>query len=199
MTVVPFMTKNFLSSGKRFRADHAVLHIQSWINGSHGFPYKGLKDIVTQARQSSRKLTYGAVSIGLNPSIMKKIAEKEGVELVHMPFGAAGEAETAFLGGHVDMVAGDFNPSFIEAGQTRLVAVWREERADEYPQVPILKELGYDIPADCFLESRARKASPKGFSRRLKMLSRKRSREPGVYQGDEGTRVLRFSIGTVMI
>jgi tripartite-type tricarboxylate transporter receptor subunit TctC len=111
-----------------------VVHVDS--------PFKSLKDIIDSARKSSKKLTFGAVALGLNPIIMKKIAQKEGVEISHMPFGATGEAETALLGGHIDMVSGDFNPAFIEAGKIRLLVIYREERADEYPQTPILKELG---------------------------------------------------------
>ena len=191
MTVTPFLQK------VSYHPVNDFIQILQFSTSNPGLivptdsPYKSIKDIMTHASQSSRKLTFGSVSIGLAPTIMKKIAQKDGVELVHMPFGSAGEAETALLGKHVDMVAGDFNPSFIEAGQTRLLAIWREERADEYPNIPILKELGYDIPCRLYFGVQVPKGVPEGIVKKIEDAFTKAIKEPEFIKG---MKELRFPI-----
>jgi len=191
MLVVPFLQKVPYHSVKDFR------QIMQFTTSNPGLvvrvdsPFKSLKDIIDSARKSSKKLTFGAVSIGLNPTIIKKIAQKEGVEISHMPFGATGEAETALLGGHIDMVSGDFNYAFIEAGKTRLLVIFREERAEEYPQTPILRELGYNIPCRLFMGVQGPKGIPEGIVKKIEEAFTKAMKEPDFVKG---MKDLRFPI-----
>ena len=59
------------------------------------------------------------------------------------------EALTAVLGGHVEFASltSELIPS-VKAGQTRLLAVISEKRSPKFPDVPTLKELGYDFAND---------------------------------------------------
>lgn len=145
-------------------------------------PYKSLGEIIAAARQG-KKLSFGSVAIGLTPTVMLKITEKEGVTITHIPFASGGTAETALLGGHIDMVAGDFRTSLIDSNKTRLIVLWREEKAVEYPQTPLLKELGYDIPLRLFFAVQAPRNTPEGIVKKLEDAFTKAIKEPEFIQG----------------
>ncbi|MEO0248500.1 MAG: tripartite tricarboxylate transporter substrate binding protein, partial [candidate division WOR-3 bacterium] len=178
MTVTPFLQKVPYDPVNDFRQIMQYGSFNLGLTVHADSPFKSLSDIVAYARRSQKKLTFGAVATGLNPTIMKKIAEKEGIEFAAMPFGSTGPAEVALLGKHVDMVVGDFSPAFIEAGQTRLIVLFRDERAEEYPQVPTLKELGYNIPCRVFMGVQGPKGMPEIAVRKLEDAFTRGMKEP---------------------
>lgn len=192
MTVTPFLQKVPYDPVNDFRQimQYGSFNLGLTVNADS--PYKSLADIVAHARRSQKKMTFGAVAAGLNPTIMKKIGEKEGVEFAAMPFGSTGPAEVALLGKHVDMVAGDFSPAFIEAGQTRLVVLFRDERAEEYPQVPTLKELGYNIPCRVFMGVHGPKGMPEIAVKKLEEAFTKGMKEPEFIKGMKEFRLPVF-------
>ena len=185
--VVPFLQKlpyhpiNDLKQIMQFGGFNAGLVVRA------DSPFRSLKDIVDYARQGAKKVTFGAVAVGLNATIVKRIAQKEGVDFTHIPFGSAGEAERALLGKHIDMVAGDFSPSFLEAGQTRLVVLFKEDRSEEYPQTPILKESGYDIPCPLFQGVQGPKGIPDGIVMKIEDAFTKAMKDPAFIQGMKET------------
>jgi len=78
--------------------------------------------------------------------IMEQITKKEKVRITHIPYKFTAESKTALLGGHILFAAGDFNYPLIEAKQIRLLVIFREEPKGQYPGVPALKAMGYDLP-----------------------------------------------------
>lgn len=124
-------------------------------------PFKGFRDLIDFARQNPKKLTYGTAGANsMQNIIMEQIAKKENVQITHIPFKATAESQTALLGGHILFAAGDFNYSLIESGQARLLFLFREEHAAEYPDTPILKDFNYEFPFPTFICA----AGPKGIS-----------------------------------
>ena len=114
-------------------------------------PFKSFKDLITYARQNPKKLTYATnAPNSISNLIMEQIAKKEGVQMTHIPFKGSADYQTALLGGHVLFTLGEFNYSLLESGQTRALLFLGEKRSEEYPQIPILKDLGYDIPCPVF-------------------------------------------------
>lgn len=70
-----------------------------------------------------------------------------GTKLIHVPFDGAAPAVAALMGGHITAVT--VSPtevkSGVESGQLRILAVMSDERSPLFPDVPTLKELGYDV------------------------------------------------------
>jgi len=70
-----------------------------------------------------------------------------GIKLVHVPFDGAAPAVAALLGGHITAVT--VSPTEVkagvESGQLRILAVMSDERTPLFPDVPTMKELGYDV------------------------------------------------------
>jgi len=75
--------------------------------------------------------------------LIEKIMKKEKIEITVIPFKGVAEIDTAVLGGHVLVGAISFSYSLLEARQMRLLLLMREGRSAEFPEVPILKDLGY--------------------------------------------------------
>ncbi len=147
-------------------------------------PFKSFKDIIAYARQNPKKVTHGtAGSTSMQFLIMKQIELKEKVQMTLIPFASGAQTEIALLGDHVMIGSGDFNHSLIEAGQIRLLALFREEPSVEYPNIPILKDLGYDISAPYYGCVAGPKGIPEGIMKKLEDAFAKASKEPAFIAG----------------
>ncbi len=147
-------------------------------------PFKSLKDLIAYARQNPKKVTYGTnAPNSISNLIMEQIAKKEGSQLTHIPFKSSPEYQTALLGGHVLFTAGDFAFPLVEAGQTRILLFLLDQRSDDYPQVPILKDLGYDILVPIMFTVTAPKGIPDEIVRKLEDAFTKAIKEPAFIKG----------------
>jgi len=77
---------------------------------------------------------------------MEYIANKERIKWVHIPYKSAPAALMALVGGHVDACSAGvgYAPLAVE-GQIRVFATHGKNRSPQFPNVPTLKELGYDF------------------------------------------------------
>jgi len=125
----------------RFTADPTVLAVRA--DG----PYKSVADLVAAAKKNPGGIPYGSSgNYGTMHVPMEMFDEVAGVKMLHVPFTGAGPAIVALLGGQVDALS--TGPSSImghvKAGKIRVLATWGEARHPAFPDVPTLKELGYD-------------------------------------------------------
>jgi tripartite-type tricarboxylate transporter receptor subunit TctC len=69
------------------------------------------------------------------------------LKFVHVPFSGWAEGSAALLGGHVDALT--INPGegrqLVNAGRIRVLVAFQPQRSPFYPDVPGMKELGYDV------------------------------------------------------
>ena len=147
-------------------------------------PYKTFQDLITYARQNPKKLTYGTAGANsMQYVIMEQVAKKENVQITHIPFKGTPEVQTALLGGHLLFGAGDFNYSLLEAGQIRLLLLLKDERSDKYPKIPILKNLGYDIPCPIMGNVFGPKGIPEGIAKKIEDAYTQAMKEPAFIKG----------------
>ena len=147
-------------------------------------PFKTFQDLINYARQNPKKVTYGTNgATSMQHIVVEQIARKEKVELTHIPFSGTAEYQSAVLGGHVQFGVGDFTASLLESGQVRYLLLLKEEHSAEYPKVPILKDLGYDIPCPMTLNVFAPKGLPAGISKKLEDAFTQATKEPGFING----------------
>lgn len=152
--------------------------------------FKSFGDLIAYARQNPKKLTYGTnAPTGIANLIMEQIAKKEKVQLTHIPFRGSPETQAAILGEHIHFSAGEFSHSLVESGQISVLALFAEKRRAEYPGVPILKELGYDIPCPVFHGVCGPKGIPEEIVRKLEDAFTKGTKEPTFIKGMEELRV----------
>ncbi len=141
--------------------------------------FKRFEELIPYARQNPKKLTYGSAGSGtLGHLVMEQIAKKEKVQFTHIPFKGSAETQAALLGGHILVGTGDFNYSLLEAGQIRLLLLIADYPSPYYPQTPILRDLGYDIPAPTLMSIAAPRGTANEIVRKLEEVISKTIQEP---------------------
>ena len=147
-------------------------------------PFKTFKDLIVYARQNPKKLTYGTnAPNSISNLIMEQITRKEAVQMTHIPFKGSAEYQTALLGGHVLFTAGEFNFSFLEGGQTRVLLFLGEKRHEDYPDIPVSKDLGYDVPFPVMNGVAGPKGLPEHVTKKLEDAFTRGMKEPAFIKG----------------
>ena len=109
-------------------------------------PWKTAQEFIEDARKRPNQISYSSSGIyGTLHMAMELLSNAAGIKLRHVPYGGAGPALTAILGGHVDALAS--GPAVvlpqIKAGKLRALAGWGDKRVAALPDVPTFRELGY--------------------------------------------------------
>jgi putative tricarboxylic transport membrane protein len=107
--------------------------------------FKSLKELVEFARTNPKEIKQAGGSVTSNPNFDRlALGKATGALWDYVAFPSGGEAVTALLGGHVQLVIGQ--PAdmggHLKAGTLRPLAVFSESRLASYPQVPTLAESG---------------------------------------------------------
>ncbi|MBP1713288.1 MAG: hypothetical protein H6Q42_1491 [Deltaproteobacteria bacterium] len=110
-------------------------------------PWKTMQEFVKYAKENPGRVTYGTPGVGTNPHLaMEELGIITGIKLVHMPFKGGAEAATALLGGHIDAVSDSTSwGPMVDAGKFRLLVTYSAQRMPRYPDVPTLKEAGFNM------------------------------------------------------
>lgn len=156
-------------------------------------PFKSVQDFVDYARKNPKKLTYGTTGPGtIGNLVMEQIARHEKVQFTQIPFKGNPETQTALLGGHILVGTGSIPDSLLEDGQIRRLVLIAEKRSTEYPQTPILKDLGYDIPAPLALGIAGPRGLPEEIVRKLEDSFTKAMQDPYFIKGMKELRLTTF-------
>ncbi len=112
-------------------------------------PWNTFKELIDFAKKNPGELSMSSPGMG-DPShiAFEWIAKQENIQWKHVPYPGGAPAAAALLGGHVKAHLGTgSHSSFLESGKFKLLASYSENRNSRYPDIPTLKELGYDVPA----------------------------------------------------
>jgi tripartite-type tricarboxylate transporter receptor subunit TctC len=137
----PMYALNALRPIARFTADPTVLAVRA------DAPWKTVKEFVEDARKRPGAINYGSSgNYGTMHVPMEILAQSTGAKLTHVPYTGAGPAVVALLGGQIDAVSS--GPAtvlqHVKAGKLRVLAHWGSAPLQTLPEVPSLKESGYD-------------------------------------------------------
>ena len=112
-------------------------------------PYQSLKEFVEDAKKRSDSIIYSSGGLyGASHLPMALLEKALGLpKLRHLPTNGGGPAITAVLGNNAHASAQTVSASIqhIRAGKLRALAVFGATRSKSLPNVPTLKELGYDV------------------------------------------------------
>jgi len=109
-------------------------------------PFKTLREMVAYARANPGKVAYGHTGTGTTPHLaVEEFSTKAGIQLQDIPYKGSAEIMQAILGGHIPLMSGttEFAPH-VKAGKLRLLATLGRERNKAFPDVPTVKESGWD-------------------------------------------------------
>jgi putative tricarboxylic transport membrane protein len=107
-----------------------------------------IPDLIEAAKREPRGLTVGLTSAtGVGRFILYMLERETGAKFSIVSFKGGGDAVLATLGGHVEMTAENLSEmvTLYETRKMRVLAVTGERRFARAPEVPTLKEVGYNI------------------------------------------------------
>ncbi len=112
-------------------------------------PFKTMKDFIDEAKKAPGTLKQSGGSITSRDNVVRQLLQKStGAQWAYISFPGGGERISALLGGHVNMMVIEPQEAgeHIRAGSMRLLAQVASKRLPSFPNVPLLKEAGFDIP-----------------------------------------------------
>jgi tripartite-type tricarboxylate transporter receptor subunit TctC len=139
-------------------------------------PYKTLKEMVEDAKKNPNKLTFS--SSGLYGALHLPTAlfmKATGIQMKHLPTAGGGPALTAILGNNSQVLVSSIAAAAaqMKAGKLRALACFSPKRAGALPDVPTLKELGYDVEFSIWVGLFAPKGTPDAVITRLRAETKK--------------------------
>ena len=125
----------------RFTADPTVLAVRA------DSPWKTVQDFVDDVKKRPGAINYGSSgTYGTMHVPMEILSQSAGLKMTHVPFTGAGPAVVALLGGQIDAVSS--GPATVlqqvKAGKLRVLAHWGGGKLGALPDVPSLKDAGYN-------------------------------------------------------
>jgi len=131
-----------------------LTHILRWAGYLFGLvvqtdsQWKTIQEFIQYAKQNPQKVSYGSPGVGTPPHLaMEELAALAGgIQFVHIPYKGGAESNAGLLGGHVDSVSDSSGwAPLVDGGKFRLLVTYGYQRSTRYPQVPTLKEVGYNM------------------------------------------------------
>src|SRR2546429_7002021 len=127
----------------RFVADPCVLIVND------EQPYKTLNELVDDAKKRPNEIIFSSSGLygALHIPTALFTAAAGGLKLRHLPTQGGGPALTAFLGNNSQVLVSSISAclSQIKAAKARPLALFGAQRSKALPDVPTMKELGYEI------------------------------------------------------
>jgi len=113
-------------------------------------PFKTLKELVAAAKAAPGRITYASAGIGGATHVgMEEFAAAAGAQFNHIPYKGGAPALQDTLGGQVDALADSSSwAPHVKSGKLRLLATWGAKRTQDFPDVPTLRDAGFDVVVD---------------------------------------------------
>jgi tripartite-type tricarboxylate transporter receptor subunit TctC len=139
-------------------------------------PFKTFKDVVDWAKANPGKLTFGHTGVwGAADLPWKQLRLLTGIVTRDVPHTGGGPVLLALLGGQVQVASpmGTQAKPHVKAGKLRPLAIMDLQRDPELPDVPTLKELGYNVTYFLWKGIAAPKATPRPIIDKLALAFKK--------------------------
>jgi tripartite-type tricarboxylate transporter receptor subunit TctC len=143
----PFIAKTSYDPAKDFSYLIGVTAFELGLAVRADAPWKTLDELLAYAKAHPGKVTYGTSGIGTaQHQVMERLAETKGIVWTHAPYKGTAPLLTDLQGGHLDAVSDTSGwAPFVDSGKFRLLAVYGSQRLKRWPQVPTLRDSGFDI------------------------------------------------------
>jgi tripartite-type tricarboxylate transporter receptor subunit TctC len=111
-------------------------------------PFNNVRELIAYAKANPGKLNYASFSAGstshLNGERFKRLA---GIDLVHVPYKGSGDAMKDHLSGVVELFFDGPTTALqnMRTGKVKMLAAAAETRYAAMPDLPTMREQGYDV------------------------------------------------------
>jgi len=152
-------------------------------------PWKTLKDLVEDAKARPGKVSYSSSGIyGTTHTAGEMFAQAAGIQLLHVPYKGGGPSMAAALANEVMFTIqspGVANPH-VKSGKFRLLGSWGGKRIATLPDLPTMKEQGYDAEFYIWCALFAPAGVPPEVAARLRSVARQVVQEQDFRRAMEG-------------
>ena len=110
--------------------------------------FKTFKELIDEAKREPNSLVVGLASATGTARLMLYYLEKEtGARFKYVSFKSGSDAATALMGNHVHLTTENVSEVYnmVEAKKLRILAVPAVRRLANLPDVPTVRELGYNV------------------------------------------------------
>jgi tripartite-type tricarboxylate transporter receptor subunit TctC len=155
-------------------------------------PAKDLKEFLALAKSKPGALNYASSGLGTPYHMAGELFKAmTGTDIVHVPHKASGDARTAVLGGHIEMMIDALTTTAptVQGGQLRALGTTGKSRSFLMPDVPTVAEAGVPgYEATIWLGFMAPAGTPKAIVDKLnaeisKVVGRPETKEAWAKQG----------------
>ena len=118
----------------------------SIVTASPKTKWTSMKELVDDAKAHPGQFSVGA-TLGSTSHFFPALVEKAaGIKFKYISYDGLAQRMNAILGGHIDLTDGNLTQKGkVDAAQLKFLAIATEKRSPELPNVPTLKELGYNV------------------------------------------------------
>jgi tripartite-type tricarboxylate transporter receptor subunit TctC len=153
----------------RFIADPCVLIVNDQQ------PHKTLAEFIDDAKKRPNAMIFS--SSGLYGALhlpMALFMKAAGIQLRHLPTNGGGPALTALIGNNSQALVSSIAAASaqMKAGKARALASFGAKRSPSHPDVPTMKELGYDIEFYLWVGLFAPKGTPEPIIAKLRDVTK---------------------------
>jgi tripartite-type tricarboxylate transporter receptor subunit TctC len=108
--------------------------------------WKTMQELVADAKAQPGQISVGATLGSTSHLFPAQIEQAAGIKFKLVSYDGLAQRMSAILGGHIDLTDGNLTQKGkVDAGQLKFLAIATEKRSSELPNVPTLKELGYNV------------------------------------------------------
>lgn len=135
---------------KQFTAVSHIGYQPSILMARADAPFKTLKEYVAYAKANPGKINRGSVGAGNITNLAGVMLDKAaGISTLHVPYIGDPLVIQALLSGTVDAYVGSITLALpqVQAGKLRVLGVFDDQRLEQLPDVPTVKESGWDLDA----------------------------------------------------
>jgi len=171
----PRFTRDQFVPVARINADPTMLIVHP------STPWRSVKALVADAKKRPNEVVFvSAGPFSVSHMAIEVFMQEAGVKLRHLPTTGGGPAMTALIGGHAFVTAlstGAVSPQ-AQAGKVRVLANSGVKRLAAFPDIPTLKELGYDSEVYLWTGMFVRKEVPADVVNALRAAVRQAVQDP---------------------
>jgi tripartite-type tricarboxylate transporter receptor subunit TctC len=120
-----------------------IAAVPSAIAVSAAGPFRTLADLLAAARARAGAVRFGSTGVGTSSHVKLELLKRAaGVDITHVPYRGSAPAVTDVIAGNVEGLVAAV-PDIGNNDRLRLLAVTTPERANRWPDVPSVAELGF--------------------------------------------------------
>ncbi|HVY56699.1 MAG TPA: tripartite tricarboxylate transporter substrate binding protein [Xanthobacteraceae bacterium] len=148
-SVVPIIQENVGYTPQSFTPICQTFETQMALVVRPDSPFHTVGDIVRAAKERPASLSYGHAGVGSIPHLaMIELANAAEAKFNAIPFKGDAEVIAPLLGGHVDFAP--MTLSSVPRGALRILGIFANVRNPGLPEVPTVKEQGFDVAPTSF-------------------------------------------------